>query len=492
MSNYNYPFYKIDITSKMVEECCDIAIKLLQEVGIVIRHEKFLNSIKGKEGIKISGERVYLDKKLVEKRIEKFISDNRKRLLEIKGNPKDKSIKDTKWIITSGAFSMCVIDIETEKIRDATCQDLRELIKLKDSYGISGYYTVMPQDLPAIMQAIACYKICWETSDKTEPYDYHQPEQTKYIYEMCKVMEKPFPVVLNISQVMTISEHDIEVFLNYYPDWKKDKKCIAFAGIADYPMLGVTKPITSTGCIAMTLTHGLGFNILFNLFDDELEIPFGMAGGLPVDLKHTCWAYGHPRSHLYLYINSIIIPKLCGVEMDNYTPYIARLASSSCSIDEQSALEKMGVAMVAALQGSKHFISLGNLCVDDLFSGVQFVIDVEIVNYIKEVIESFNPHSDIISMDGIYEMLKDVCLGKEEFLSHPDTVTKFRNILPSSDLLHREKLRSWLSYKKTLKDRAKEECLRRIRETKQGFHLPDEKQKALDKIYKRAEEKLLF
>lgn len=72
---------------------------------------------------------------------------------------------------------------------------------------------------------------------------------------MCKVMEKPFPVVFNVSQVMTINEHDIEVFLNYYSDWKKDKKCFSFFGIADYPLLGVTKPITSTGCIAMTLTQ---------------------------------------------------------------------------------------------------------------------------------------------------------------------------------------------------------------------------------------------
>ena len=128
---------------------------------------------------------------------------------------------------------------------------------------------------------------------------------------------------------------------------------------------------------------------------------------------------------------------------------------------------------------------------DDLFSGVQFVIDVEIVNYIREVIESFNPHPDIVSMDGIYEMLRDVSLGKEQFLSHPDTVRKFKNILPSSDLLRREKLRQWLSHKKILKDRAREECIKRIKSKDQQFCLPADIQKELDKIYKRAERNLV-
>jgi trimethylamine:corrinoid methyltransferase-like protein len=159
-------------------------------------------------------------------------------------------------------------------------------------------------------------------------------------------------------------------------------------------------------------------------------------------------------------------------------------------VDEQAGLEKMATAMMAALQGTRNFGGLGNLCVDDLFSGVQFVIDVEIVDYVREAVEAFNPHPDIVNMDGIFEMLRDVSLGEDFFLAHPDTVAKFRNILPSSDLLHREKLRSWLGHKKLLKDRARKECLKRIK-NQPTFSLPSEKHKALDKIYKRAEEELM-
>jgi trimethylamine:corrinoid methyltransferase-like protein len=128
----------------------------------------------------------------------------------------------------------------------------------------------------------------------------------------------------------------------------------------------------------------------------------------------------------------------------------------------------------------------------DLFSGVQFVIDVEICNYIKELVEAFNPHPDIIAMDDdMYDSLKAVCMGEDEFISSYDTVSKFRNIMPSSKLLVHEKLRSWLQHHKVLKDRAREEAKERIRAFQPTFHLPDDKQKALDDIYARAEKELL-
>ena len=69
----------------------------------------------------------------------------------------------------------------------------------------------------------------------------------------------------------------------------------------------------------------------------------------------------------------------CGLPAAPYVRTGTLLESSSSAVDEQAALEKMGVAMVAALQGVRSFSGAGSLCVDDLFSGVQFVIDVEIV-----------------------------------------------------------------------------------------------------------------
>ena len=60
-----------------------------------------------------------------------------------------------------------------------------------------------------------------------------------------------------------------------------------------------------------------------------------------------------------------------------------------------------------------------------------------IVDFVKQTIESFDPHPDIIDTQELYEEIVDVALGREIFLSHPNTVRRFRNVLPSPNLIVR-------------------------------------------------------
>ena len=144
---------------------------------------------------------------------------------------------------------------------------------------------------------------------------------------------------------------------------------------------------------------------------------------------------------------------------------------------------------MGAMHGARLFQYAGVLCVDDLYSGTQFVIDLEIVNYLREMIESFTPHPDILNAEGMYEECRDVSLGRETHIGHAHTLERFRNIVPSSDRMVREKLQAWMQHRKTLKDRAREEALERIR-TFEPYRLPADKQRELDRIYARAEKEL--
>ena len=78
--HYSYPTYRIDLTPQMLEQCADIAARLLKEVGMLVRHKEFLDKIRNKPGIRIAGERVYFDEDLTRKAIEKFIAREKKGL----------------------------------------------------------------------------------------------------------------------------------------------------------------------------------------------------------------------------------------------------------------------------------------------------------------------------------------------------------------------------------------------------------------------------
>ena len=482
---YAYPEYHIDFTPALIAECRACGQRLLEEVGMSVAHEKFLAGIRGKPGVRVEGDRVFLSRSLTDRYIEEFIAEKREALLA-----PAPAASPPEWSLACGGFSIMVLDIDTDEARPATQQDLRDLIRLVHAFDMGGNYPVAPQDLPPLMRALACFKICWQESDRIRPFDYLDQVQTPFLYDMYQVMDKPFVININLTDTMAVSHIDIDIFMRFYPHWKRNPDSVAWYHICDYAMTGVSKPITATGTVALYIAHLFGTYILFNLFDPEVKMPFGISAGMPVDLNNMGWAFGSPRGHLYAYLTARVLPALCGVDPGLYRRAGVNMDSNSCAVDERAGMEKMASTLTAAFQGVRQFSGAGNLAIDDLFSGVQFVMDVEIFEYVRELVESFDPHPDIFSTEGMYEVLHDVATGREQFYTHPDTARRVRNIFPISKRRTYRKLRAWMTDKENLIDRARAECKERIR-GQEPFVLEEDKHRELDRIYNAAEKALL-
>ena len=499
-----YPLYRIELPEGLMARCVEVAPRLLREAGFQVGNARFLSRIAGKPGIRVEGGRVIFEPALVREYIERFLERKAAEAdldAGYRGTFLDNLMDDQagdatarapvaqadEWRVTTEGFSMVTLDLETEELREATCQDLRDYIKLANAFGIGGSYMVMPQDLPPLMRALACFKICFETSESIRPYDYQQPEQLPYLYEMHQAMGQPMDICITVPTTLAVDPKDLDIVLDYYDAWKQHRD-IRFR-VLDYPMVGITKPVTVPGCAAMCFTETLALHILFHLLDPEFDLAISLEGGQPTDLRHACWAFGSPRRHLFRYLGSLILPNLLGRKPASYICPPVLLETASPAADAQAALEKMASGLLGALQGCRQFGYAGVLCVDDVYSPAQFIIDLEIVNYIRETVDAFDPHPDIIETEGLYEECLEVARGGETFLSHPNTARRLRNVMPSSELLVREKLRSWMAHRRLLKDRARDIARERITAF-EPFRLPEEKQRALDGIYARAEREL--
>ena len=479
-----HPRYAVDWTPEIMQTCRDVGQRLLEDVGLLVRHEQFVNAIRGHRGVTVHGDRVHLSRALTDEHLDAFIARNREALLQ------PHSAGEDEWSISNDGYSIAVIDIETDEVRPATCEDLRQLIRLIHSLGVSGSYPCCPQDLHPMMRSLATFKICWEESEVIRPFDYLDVRQTPFLYEMHRVMEKPFIINVNIPHCMAVSEHDIEVFMRYYPIWKEHRDRISWYSICDYPMIGINRPISATGSVALYLAQSFGTHVLFQLFDPEIRMAPRLSAGMPVDLQSMAWAWGHPRMHLYQFLNDRVLPALCDLHPDEYRSSHGFMCSSSCAVDARAGMEKTATALVAAMQGARHFGGAGNLAVDDLFSGVQLVLDVEIFEYVKDLIGAFDPPPDLMTADGLYETIRDVAEGRAEFFSHIDTAMKVRNLLPVSKRRPHEKLRSWMMHEKNIKDRIREECLERIA-NQPPFELDPDNRSELQRIYDAAERELV-
>ena len=341
-----------------------------------------------------------------------------------------------------------------------------------------------------MMRSLATFRICWEQSEVIRPFDYLDVRQTPFLYEMHRVMGKPFIININIPHCMSVSEHDIDIFMRYYPIWSEHRDHISWYSICDYPMIGINRPISATGSVALYLAQSFGTHVLFQLFDPDIRMAPRLSAGMPVDLQSMAWAWGHSRMHLYQFLNDRALPALCGIQASEYRAGHGFMCSGSCAVDARAGIEKTATALVAAMQGARHFGGAGNLAVDDLFSGVQLVLDVEIFQYVKDLIDAFDPHPDLMDTEGLYELIRDVAEGRDEFFSHIDTAAKVRNLLPVSKRRPHEKLRAWMIHEKGIKDRIRDECLERIA-SQPPFELDPNRRAELQRIYDAAERQLV-
>lgn len=480
----HWPEYNIAWTQDTIRACLDIARRMMNEVGLKVEHDQFASQVATHDGVRRQGDRLFLDPDLYDSYMQEYIDQQKDRL----GGASSGNV-DQPWTIRCGGYSIAVRDIDTDQVREATSSDLRELIRLCHSLDIGGGYPCTPQDVPPLMRPLACFKICWQESDRIRPFDYLDRRQLPYLHDMYRVMDKPLIINVNIPEPMTVSHEDIQTVLDYYPTWKQDPSQISWYSLCDYAMLGITKPITAAGCAATYLAQSFGAYMLFRLYDDQLHIVPRLSAGMPVDLQQMNWAFGSPRQHLYDYLNTGILAALCGVPRSSHKSASAFMSTGSCAVDARAGMEKMSTSLVAALQGARSFAGAGNLAVDDLFSGVQLLLDVEIFNYVRELVESFNPSPDIMTTDGLFDLLREVGLGKDEFYSHPDTATKIRTLLPVSPRRPHEKLRAWMMHTRNMHDILRDECRQRIND-QPTFQLDDDRHRALDDIYNRAQKDL--
>ena len=110
-----YPEYQMSLTQATIDKCCEMGARLASEVGLTVRHEKFLESIRGKPGVRAEGEKVYFDRELMLANIEDY-----RVALHDKMRQPSPSGNAGRWDVSCGGFSMSVIDIESEEIRSAT------------------------------------------------------------------------------------------------------------------------------------------------------------------------------------------------------------------------------------------------------------------------------------------------------------------------------------------------------------------------------------
>ena len=451
------------LTEKDMDRMHHAMLDLIENVGLEVPHEGILKLISGKEGVRVEGKRV----KFLSNLVEKAISDMRF----------PDYVTNADYLINGGAYELNILDIDTGKIRTAVTSDLVDMVKIADSYGIYGSSPIRPTDIKSTaMQEITMYKTCWENSPNISNSIFDANEKSsirsaEYIYEMSQVVDKRFSLGFWIKSPFRVDFGELDIIYKFL-----DKKVPLW--VATMPIAGATAPIYFPGAYVQSMAEVFAGLTLLSLINTCKEPPIcsviDSIRAYAFDFKYASFVYGSPED---------VIGTLFQIQLNNHykIPIVAKsLLTTSNDIDVQFAAELMAHTLAAALAGARIFTGAGFLAVDEVYSAEKIVIDNEIVQYVKNIVEGFGFSEEYLATD----IIKEVGIGGN-FLNHDSTLTDYKSAVWYPEVFEHIMLRNWKKLgEPDLRDKIRVMAKERIKN--HCYQLPEDVLKEINYIYEKA------
>lgn len=477
----------VGVTLQTAQKIWESARELLRKHGLLIKHERLKQDLAGRQGLKFIGDRVQISPDLFEAHYDSPLSKHKQ--LQSQGkqtalSQQNKQDSQQPISIESGGFSMAVIDWQTGQLRPATVKDLAESIKVVQAFGSTGPYCVTPQDVHPMLQDVIVYKTCFENGTDIRGSYYSSSRQAPFIEDMCQVMNEPFRLLLAAISPLSVSCEDLD---NIYRTVDQGKRYLIH--IVGYGMPGISSPAKLAASAALIMAENYGIALLASLVFPENKVEAGANPGGATDFRYCNYALGSAQNFAYQIIKSYISAALAGKDpSQTLAKPSAILHTGACQVDQQAATEKTAAAVRGTLMGARDFYCAGNLCVDDVFSLEQYIIDREIADYAVKMVQCCEPSAIMAEVGGLFEEIESVLAG-QSFLEMPSTIEVMRAFYRPSKVFEHMKLRTWQGLGcRTVRQKAQQ----RIKKALAGhdFQLNADKARQLDRIYTAAQRAL--
>ncbi|MCM8757209.1 MAG: trimethylamine methyltransferase family protein, partial [Candidatus Omnitrophica bacterium] len=240
------------------------------------------------------------------------------------------------------------------------------------------------------------------------------------------------------------------------------------------PIAGATCPLDPRGAVVQSVAETLALDVLCSV----LEIS---GGGLsirvePFDFQYSFIVFGSPEWCLYRALVFQMNEYLTGQR-----PRYGVFRSVAKTPNAQAACERTASVLWQALLGARQFGAVGQLSVDEVFSPQQAVIDREILNYVKRVIDGLDFTSDTVDSLALIEE----GVGEGSFVGVADTVSRFREFYWFPDIFRHWNLGRWQAEgEPSILDEAWTLAQQEI--ARSTYQLRQEQREEISRIYQKA------
>jgi len=298
-----------------------------------------------------------------------------------------------------------ICDLETNRLRSATEEDLARWCHVVDAMGIQSrsHPTFIPTDVPVETADLHAFVTIALNSGRPHPVSVYGARMLPFLIEACRIVKRSLEAVREdpgfftkawVTSPFMLDRENLEIGM------EARRHLGVPLTFGHMPVAGASAPVTVAGALVQSTAESLALSAMRLAVED---LPQPVAGAQAVtDMRQGCSRQIGP---------DMILHRLAGQEMDDYL-YRGEVVSGSrgwgwcgagaATASVQSVCEKaLGVAFGAAT-GARSF-GVGCLAFSDVGSPVHLVIDSELVQFFRDLFRDVSMDDEHIGLDTILE-----------------------------------------------------------------------------------------
>ncbi|MGQ9681655.1 MAG: trimethylamine methyltransferase family protein [Anaerolineae bacterium] len=418
------PFHAATLTVGEAQHIHETALRILGRVGLYVPDDG-LRQRAAQAGIDVRGERAYPRPEMVQRHVQAYRQQLQGRRVE--------AVDQRILHLHPSTYHHHLLELDSGTPVPYTEESLVQMARLTDTLqdrGVAGVVPGFPPGVPAVLQPLLQYRLGAENLRAgPELSGVTSPELMEYLFDMAEVMERPIRhLPVYVYSPMRLCGESLDLVLHFEPR-------LEGVHVSSMPAAGATAPMEPFGALAMAAAEVLGSFALLREVTD-LDVGFSVAA-FPFDLRAMTMVFGTPEN---------LLLRLACADLNAYYGHdpagsrgLGEIYVMAKLPDAQAAAEKASLMTAAALLGERWFSGAGALCMDDLFSPVQLLIDCEVRDHVQRLIAGL----DVRASDTDWaEIVEQGC--REGFAGLESTAAHFRRLSWFPILFDRGPFGAWL------------------------------------------------
>ena len=467
------------LTEEQIRQIHWSSLEILEQAGVCMPHERLLGLLSDHGAfVDHSTKIVKFPGSLVENALKRAPS----RFIWHGRNPKhDMRLGEDKVYYVGASTLVTVYDLDGTR-RPATFEDVKRISRLKDGleHINDAYGAVHPQDVPE--PAAHCYQMIGQLMSSEKPYRARMfgRQVSEDCLRMAQIVaggEEAFRqrpnlmAMINTVSPLTNTPEQMEALIVYAE---------ANAPLFFSPQIqaGATGPVTMAGLLIQMNAEILACLTAAQLVNPGCRVGYATTSGI-MDMRQGLMPYATPESAL---IN------IATAQMARFYKIPSRGTggfSEANTLDMQAGFETALTTVAAALAGINFIIGAAGSLQNALgASYAKFVVDNEIIGYIKRMASGIDFAPDMMAL----ETIKRVGPAGQ-FLTEDHTVKHFKQMLFHPLLSNRKSFSQWEAEGSASIDQRATEEARRILKEHHPEPLPADVEKELWDVVRIAEKR---